>query len=477
MAGPWNGHDYSFYGPPAGPYYEGHLAPEHALPLRPLSTRRPRSRDTRESSSSRRHSLHRNYHSDNEAADEEPWEESSGTNEQTYANPLALVEQSGHTSGTGATNRLHSKPQRPSPAGFRYYSDTWYTGSHPTMPYMQSAPLQGDGHTPYPHGGNFMAQPQPTALQGDAHMPYRHEGNFFDNVPHPPASERGKKKSRIRRMRSSSLGAPIMEHSAERTAPHLRRRSPSPSITEPANIRAPSPPRPFVHRQSSVRVGRSGRERERKPGRTPAQSSHEELDFSSYSSDPESAPPGMKTFRKDRAKKSDSQFRIPGGFPLGESLRPDDSKSESSEYQQREQKKWKKKRSSQVPSQSPGRTTASTSSASGVLGVKHYQYRPLESMQFRLIKILPAKMSTIRCEIFSASLQKPPPYVAVSYAWGDPDDTRKIVLRDPETSTAVSIPVAVSLYGALKALRQKQEPAMIWVDYLCIDVRPPTFSI
>jgi hypothetical protein len=86
-------------------------------------------------------------------------------------------------------------------------------------------------------------------------------------------------------------------------------------------------------------------------------------------------------------------------------------------------------------------------------------------------------MSTIRCEIFSASLQKPLSYVAISYAWGDPDDTRKIVLRDPETSTAVSIPVAVSLYGALEALRQKQEPTIVWIDYLCIDVRLQIFCI
>jgi hypothetical protein len=86
-------------------------------------------------------------------------------------------------------------------------------------------------------------------------------------------------------------------------------------------------------------------------------------------------------------------------------------------------------------------------------------------MEFRLVRILPAKMSTIKCEIFAASLLHPPRYTAISYAWGDKYDTRKIQLE------GATIPVAASLHGALGALREKSEPVTVWIDYLCIDVR------
>jgi hypothetical protein len=82
-------------------------------------------------------------------------------------------------------------------------------------------------------------------------------------------------------------------------------------------------------------------------------------------------------------------------------------------------------------------------------------------------------MSTIKCELFTASLLDPPSYVAISYSWGDANDTRKIVIKDPDTSASVSIPVAVSLHGALEALREKQDPVVVWIDYLCIDVITP----
>ncbi|KAF2277446.1 uncharacterized protein EI97DRAFT_365322, partial [Westerdykella ornata] len=100
---------------------------------------------------------------------------------------------------------------------------------------------------------------------------------------------------------------------------------------------------------------------------------------------------------------------------------------------------------------------------SGILGDRTYQYSPLGPGEFRLIRLLPARMSTIKCELLHESLYHPPPYTAVSYAWGDADDTRKIVLD------GVKIPVAVSLYGALEALRRKNESVTVWIDYLCID--------
>ncbi|KAF2650853.1 hypothetical protein K491DRAFT_720384 [Lophiostoma macrostomum CBS 122681] len=72
-------------------------------------------------------------------------------------------------------------------------------------------------------------------------------------------------------------------------------------------------------------------------------------------------------------------------------------------------------------------------------------------------------MSTIKCEILHASLVNPPQYTAVSYAWGDADEKRKIVLE------GATIPVAVSLHGALNAIRDKRDSVLVWIDALCID--------
>lgn len=53
--------------------------------------------------------------------------------------------------------------------------------------------------------------------------------------------------------------------------------------------------------------------------------------------------------------------------------------------------------------------------------------------------------------------------MAISYAWGDARNTKRVELDGS------LIPVAVSLYGALEALRQKAESVLVWVDVLCID--------
>jgi hypothetical protein len=100
---------------------------------------------------------------------------------------------------------------------------------------------------------------------------------------------------------------------------------------------------------------------------------------------------------------------------------------------------------------------------SGILGPKSYQYLPLADMEFRLIRVLPERMSKLKCEIVHRSLEDPPDYIAISYAWGDGVDTKPLVLQ------GATIPVAASLYDALKAIRQKKTEALVWVDALCID--------
>ncbi|KAH9906166.1 heterokaryon incompatibility protein-domain-containing protein [Xylariomycetidae sp. FL2044] len=92
-----------------------------------------------------------------------------------------------------------------------------------------------------------------------------------------------------------------------------------------------------------------------------------------------------------------------------------------------------------------------------------FTYREITLDQFRLVRLLPETMSTVKCQIIHASLENPPKYTALSYAWGDADETIKIHLD------GCYFNVRKSLHGALKALRQPNESVMLWVDALCIN--------
>ncbi len=103
------------------------------------------------------------------------------------------------------------------------------------------------------------------------------------------------------------------------------------------------------------------------------------------------------------------------------------------------------------------------STLGSVLGDRQYQYRPLGEAEVRLVRVFPERKTMIKCEIIHASLESPPRYTAISYAWGDAGDTRKIELGGSLIS------VSASLHGALQAVRQKIESVLVWADALCID--------
>jgi hypothetical protein len=105
-----------------------------------------------------------------------------------------------------------------------------------------------------------------------------------------------------------------------------------------------------------------------------------------------------------------------------------------------------------------------TPSGSGVLGPKPYQYLPLGEMEFRLVRVLPETMSTLKCEMCHRLLHDTlEDYIAISYAWGDGLDMKQLVLE----GTKVLVPT--SLYDALRAIRQKKHEVLVWVDALCIN--------
>jgi hypothetical protein len=107
----------------------------------------------------------------------------------------------------------------------------------------------------------------------------------------------------------------------------------------------------------------------------------------------------------------------------------------------------------------------SSSPAPRRLGDTTFRYQDLDPRrkEIRLLRILPETTSIIRCELFPVSLDNRCPYIAISYAWGDTDDTRIIILDGHE------FVVTESLMLALQRLRSKSAPVIVWADAICIN--------
>lgn len=98
----------------------------------------------------------------------------------------------------------------------------------------------------------------------------------------------------------------------------------------------------------------------------------------------------------------------------------------------------------------------------------HISIQP-EKRNFRLLRILAGSGSQIiSCELYQASLEDPPPYKALSYAW-----VNGIAISQPlETliqCNGVHMRVSANLFAALRRLRSNQRPVEIWVDSICIN--------
>lgn len=92
-------------------------------------------------------------------------------------------------------------------------------------------------------------------------------------------------------------------------------------------------------------------------------------------------------------------------------------------------------------------------------------YEPLdvENYEIRLLNILPGSFrSIIRCSITKTSLINPLRYTALSYCWGDPEDTVDIVVNN------IQWPVTLNLADALQQLRE-DGVRLLWADALCIN--------
>ncbi|EGZ68665.1 HET-domain-containing protein [Neurospora tetrasperma FGSC 2509] len=94
-------------------------------------------------------------------------------------------------------------------------------------------------------------------------------------------------------------------------------------------------------------------------------------------------------------------------------------------------------------------------------------HRPLQDSEIRVVTLHPASWyDPVSCTLDHVVLDGPrDDYIAISYTWGDPTQTKDIELNGH------SYPVTTNLHLALRYLRNKDKPRRLWIDSLCIDQR------
>ena len=98
-----------------------------------------------------------------------------------------------------------------------------------------------------------------------------------------------------------------------------------------------------------------------------------------------------------------------------------------------------------------------------------YSSLSLKPGSIRLLRLMPDKDETapIQCQLFNYSPQESGEwthlYEALSYVWGDPDETVPILINEHRFN------ITVNLYAALSRLRDRSFERIIWVDAVCIN--------
>jgi hypothetical protein len=93
-----------------------------------------------------------------------------------------------------------------------------------------------------------------------------------------------------------------------------------------------------------------------------------------------------------------------------------------------------------------------------------YQTLQTSPQQFRLVSIQPGPFSSpINCTLHYASLKDSPPFEALSYVWGDAQDTLPIFLDGHVFN------VTTNLESALRHLRWEDTARTFWIDAICIN--------
>lgn len=88
----------------------------------------------------------------------------------------------------------------------------------------------------------------------------------------------------------------------------------------------------------------------------------------------------------------------------------------------------------------------------------------LRGREIRLLQLRPGTDSDpIHIFLLETTLEKSPPFEALSYAWGDASIKKEI------DCDGQSLPVTENLYHALLRLRQPVDSRLLWIDAICIN--------
>jgi Heterokaryon incompatibility protein (HET) len=104
-----------------------------------------------------------------------------------------------------------------------------------------------------------------------------------------------------------------------------------------------------------------------------------------------------------------------------------------------------------------------------------YRYSPLPDDNIRLLCLLPSasEAEPLQCKLLDYNIQDPSGrthlYDALSYVWGDQNDTRPIYIVKDKLQGKGELKVTTNLYAALSHLRNFFFQRIIWVDAICID--------
>ena len=98
-----------------------------------------------------------------------------------------------------------------------------------------------------------------------------------------------------------------------------------------------------------------------------------------------------------------------------------------------------------------------------------FHYRELRAKEIRLLQLEPTTTTMIKYKpLLYTTIDNAPPYVAISYAWGDVHNQKGI----PVQVGAHPLKITESLHGVLKALVHQAEVS-VWADSVCINQQDP----
>lgn len=93
-----------------------------------------------------------------------------------------------------------------------------------------------------------------------------------------------------------------------------------------------------------------------------------------------------------------------------------------------------------------------------------YSELNVEAGDIRLVTLHPDQAGAIvKCSLVQVPLQQVKSYEALSYTWGDPGDTKPIILDGRRFN------VTKNLEAALRHLRYEEDDRIIWIDAICIN--------